>query len=45
MKQNEENWVEFENSMEDVITRSVLDKSILFDIRGNLLGDPDNEQL
>ena len=35
MKQNEEKWVEFENSMEDVITRSGLDKSILFDIRGN----------
>ena len=34
MKQNEEKWVEFENSMEDVITRSGLDKSILFDIRG-----------
>ncbi|KAM3709898.1 hypothetical protein ACB098_02G210400 [Castanea mollissima] len=26
MKQNEEKWVEFENSMEDVITRSGLDK-------------------
>ena len=35
MKQNEEKWVEFENSMEDVITRSGLDKSILFDIRGH----------
>ncbi|KAK7840759.1 putative metallophosphoesterase [Quercus suber] len=27
MKQNEEKWVELENSMEDVITRSGLDKS------------------
>uniref|UniRef100_A0A2N9EDE2 Calcineurin-like phosphoesterase domain-containing protein n=1 Tax=Fagus sylvatica TaxID=28930 RepID=A0A2N9EDE2_FAGSY len=35
MKQNEEEWVEYQNIMEDVIKRSGLDKSIFFDLRGN----------
>ena len=35
MKQNEEEWVEYQNTMEDVIKRSGLDKNIFFDLRGN----------
>lgn len=35
MKQNEEEWLEYENVMEDVVRRSKLDKSIFFDLRGN----------
>ncbi|KAI9157615.1 hypothetical protein LWI28_025232 [Acer negundo] len=35
MKQNEEEWVEYEKVMGDVITRSRLDKSIFYDLRGN----------
>ncbi|KAM5561958.1 putative metallophosphoesterase [Rosa sericea] len=35
MKQNEEEWVEYQTVMEHVIQRSGLDKSIFFDLRGN----------
>ncbi|KAJ7965252.1 Metallophosphoesterase domain-containing protein [Quillaja saponaria] len=35
MKQNEDEWVEYQNVMEDVIKRSGLNKSIFFDLRGN----------
>lgn len=35
MKQSEEEWVEYQNVMEDVIKRSELNKSIFFDLRGN----------
>lgn len=35
MKQIEEEWVEYQNTMEDVIKRSGLDKNIFFDLRGN----------
>ncbi|KAH7511157.1 hypothetical protein FEM48_ZijujUnG0025600 [Ziziphus jujuba var. spinosa] len=35
MKQNEEEWLEYQNVMEDVIKKSRLDKSIFFDLRGN----------
>ncbi|KAJ8753039.1 hypothetical protein K2173_011807 [Erythroxylum novogranatense] len=35
MKQNEGDWLEYQNVMEDVIKRSGLDKSIFFDLRGN----------
>lgn len=35
MKQNEEEWLEYQNVMEDVVKRSKLDKSIFFDLRGN----------
>ena len=35
MKQNEEEWVEYQNTMGDVIKRSGLDKNIFFDLRGN----------
>ncbi|KAK9996012.1 hypothetical protein SO802_020698 [Lithocarpus litseifolius] len=35
MKQNEEEWVEYQNTMEDVIKRSGLDKNMFFDLRGN----------
>ncbi|CAL8167034.1 unnamed protein product [Prunus armeniaca] len=35
MKQNEEEWVEYQNVMEGVIKRSGLDRSIFFDLRGN----------
>ncbi|KAL5836655.1 hypothetical protein ACOSQ3_013824 [Xanthoceras sorbifolium] len=35
MKQNEEEWMEYEKIMEDVITRSRLDKNIFYDLRGN----------
>lgn len=35
MKQNEEEWLEYQNVMEDVVKRSRLDKSIFFDLRGN----------
>lgn len=35
MKQIEEEWAEYQNTMEDVIKRSGLDKNIFFDLRGN----------
>ncbi|KAJ9546093.1 hypothetical protein OSB04_025800 [Centaurea solstitialis] len=35
MKQNEEEWVEYQKTLEDVIKRSGLDKSIFYDLRGN----------
>lgn len=35
MKQNEEEWIEYQKVMEDVTTRSGLDKSIFYDLRGN----------
>ncbi|KAK2658252.1 hypothetical protein Ddye_004785 [Dipteronia dyeriana] len=35
MKQNEEEWMEYEKVMGDVITRSRLDESIFYDLRGN----------
>ncbi|KAL5565817.1 hypothetical protein UlMin_028981 [Ulmus minor] len=35
MKQNEEEWLEYQNVMEDVVKRSRLDKNIFFDLRGN----------
>lgn len=35
MKQNEKEWVEYEEIMREVITRSHLDKTIFFDLRGN----------
>ncbi|XP_024968920.1 putative metallophosphoesterase At3g03305 [Cynara cardunculus var. scolymus] len=35
MKQNEEEWVEYQKTMEDVIKRSGLNKSIFYDLRGN----------
>lgn len=35
MKQNEEEWVEYQTVMEHVVKRSGLDKSIFFDLRGN----------
>ncbi|KAJ4837126.1 hypothetical protein Tsubulata_030654 [Turnera subulata] len=35
MKQNEDEWLEYQNVMEDVIKRSGLDKSIFYDLRGN----------
>lgn len=35
MKQDENEWVEYQNVMEDVIKRSGLDKSIFYDLRGN----------
>ncbi|XP_038890288.1 putative metallophosphoesterase At3g03305 [Benincasa hispida] len=35
MIQIEEEWMEYQNVMEEVITRSGLDKSIFFDLRGN----------
>lgn len=35
MKQNEVEWIEYQNVMEDVIKRSGLDKGIFFDLRGN----------
>jgi hypothetical protein len=33
MKQKEEEWVEYQNIMEDVIKRSGLDKCIFFDLQ------------
>lgn len=35
MKQNENEWLEYQNVMEDVVKRSGLDKSIFYDLRGN----------
>ena len=35
MKQNEVEWMEYQNVMQDVIKRSGLEKSIFYDIRGN----------
>ncbi|KAL0551824.1 hypothetical protein IC582_010913 [Cucumis melo] len=35
MIQIEEEWIEYQNVMEEVITQSGLDKSIFFDLRGN----------
>ncbi|KAJ6900049.1 hypothetical protein NC652_026252 [Populus alba x Populus x berolinensis] len=35
MKQNEDEWVEYQDVMEDVARRSGLDKSIFYDLRGN----------
>lgn len=35
MKQNEEEWLEYQNVMEDVVKKSGLDKNIFFDLRGN----------
>ncbi|KAK1441545.1 hypothetical protein QVD17_07536 [Tagetes erecta] len=35
MKQNEEEWVEYQKTMENVITMSGLDRSIFYDLRGN----------
>ncbi|XP_076899338.1 putative metallophosphoesterase At3g03305 [Bidens hawaiensis] len=35
MKQNEEEWIEYQNAMKNVITTSGLDKNIFYDVRGN----------
>lgn len=35
MKQNEEEWLEYQNVMEDVVKKSGLEKNIFFDLRGN----------
>ncbi|KAJ6429349.1 hypothetical protein OIU84_020889 [Salix udensis] len=35
MKQNEVEWIEYQNVMEDVARRSGLDKRIFYDLRGN----------
>ncbi|KAK4278612.1 hypothetical protein QN277_016438 [Acacia crassicarpa] len=35
MKQNEDEWKEYQNVMEDVIKRSGLNKEVFFDLRGN----------
>ncbi|XP_061368546.1 putative metallophosphoesterase At3g03305 [Gastrolobium bilobum] len=35
MKQNEDEWVEYQNVMDTVIDRSGLNKSLFFDLRGN----------
>lgn len=35
MKQNEEEWREYDQVMEDVVDKSGLDKSIFYDLRGN----------
>ncbi|CAK7325973.1 unnamed protein product [Dovyalis caffra] len=35
MKQDEDEWKEYQNVMEDVARRSGLDKSIFYDLRGN----------
>ncbi|KAI3762297.1 hypothetical protein L1987_52722 [Smallanthus sonchifolius] len=35
MKQNEEEWVEYQKTMENVIQMSGLDRSIFYDLRGN----------
>ncbi|MFS7975921.1 putative calcineurin-like phosphoesterase domain, ApaH type, metallo-dependent phosphatase [Helianthus anomalus] len=35
MKQNEQEWVEYQKTMENVITKSGLDRSIFYDLRGN----------
>ncbi|KAL3523290.1 hypothetical protein ACH5RR_016124 [Cinchona calisaya] len=35
MKQDKEEWIEYQNVMEDVVKRSGLNKSIFYDLRGN----------
>ncbi|KAF2286415.1 hypothetical protein GH714_016794 [Hevea brasiliensis] len=35
MKQNEDEWLEYQNIIEDVVKRSGLDKNIFYDLRGN----------
>ncbi|XP_015572259.1 putative metallophosphoesterase At3g03305 [Ricinus communis] len=35
MKQNEDEWLEYQNVMEDVVKRRGLDKNIFYDLRGN----------
>lgn len=35
MKQDEMEWMEYQEIMEDVVERSGLDKSIFYDLRGN----------
>ncbi|KAG9152567.1 hypothetical protein Leryth_024340 [Lithospermum erythrorhizon] len=35
MKQNELEWLEYKNVMEDVVSRSGLDRRIFYDLRGN----------
>ena len=35
MKLNEDEWLEYQNVMEDVVKTSGLDKSVFFDVRGN----------
>ncbi|XP_050205324.1 putative metallophosphoesterase At3g03305 [Mercurialis annua] len=35
MKQNEDEWLEYQNTMEDVVKRSGLDKNLFYDLRGN----------
>ncbi|GAB4835356.1 hypothetical protein Ancab_000266 [Ancistrocladus abbreviatus] len=35
MKEDQEEWMEYQNVMEEVVMRSRLDKSIFFDVRGN----------
>ncbi|KDP26912.1 hypothetical protein JCGZ_18070 [Jatropha curcas] len=35
MKQNEDEWLEYQNVMQDVVKRSGLDKNIFYDLRGN----------
>lgn len=35
MKQDEEEWIEYQNVMQDVVQRSGLDDNTFYDIRGN----------
>lgn len=35
MKQDEEEWIEYQKVMKDVVQRSGLDKSTFYDVRGN----------
>lgn len=35
MKQNEDEWLEYESMMQDVVKRSGLNKTIFYDLRGN----------
>lgn len=35
MKQDEEEWIEYQKVMEDVVKKSGLNKSIFYDLRGN----------
>lgn len=35
MKQEELEWIEYQNAIDDVVERSGLDKRIFFDVRGN----------
>lgn len=35
MKQDKEEWIEYQKVMEDVVKRSGLNKSIFYDLRGN----------